>query len=278
MTDHRSSLSQAVTILRFAAAALAAVLLIAGRAHASAEPPIDYDDLDRFASALQAVDAGKPLAGAMAGYVAAGSPAMQIFTSRFGLSGDTLAERVTQRPRYYRYLATLRPEIAAREADIRAALARLKALAPEGSRPVPIHFLVANMKAGANPGVVQTPQGPRPVIAVAIDLVAMSPRVDMSEFPKGPAGTSFDDITTIVVHETAHVFQMQMQGLESYRSIYTDAKRRTNLAFAIREGCADFLTWQATGTSIDNRRDYVKAHERELWAEFQPVVNNPMNP
>jgi hypothetical protein len=277
MTDYRTSPMSTSVIQRFAVAALILFLCIAGRAHASAEPPFVYEDLDRFAAAIDAVDGGAPLAGAMASYVAAGSPGMQIFKSRFGLSAESMVERVTQRPRFYRYLAKLRPEIAALEPQIRAALARLQASAPTGSMPVPLYFLVANMRAGANPGVVQTPQGPRPVIAIGIDLTAMSPRVDMSEFPRGPAGTSFEDMTVLAVHETAHIFQMQMQGLESYRSIYTDPKRSTNLAFAIREGCADFLTWQVTGKSIDNRRDYVKAHERELWAEFQPLLSAPVD-
>ena len=280
MTAHRFT-HPTSTISRLACAALLAFLCTAAPAQAApatVESPIVYDDLDRFAKALESVDAGTPLASAMAGYIAQGSPGMQIFTSRFGLSADTLVERVTQRPRYYRYLAGLRPEIAAREPEIRAALARLLANAPASSRPVPIYLLVANMKAGGNPGVVQTPQGPRPAIALAIDLMAMSPRVDMSEFPKGPAGTGFDDLPTLVVHETAHIFQMQAQGLEAYRSIYADAKRRTNLAFAIREGCADFLTWQATGWTVDGRREYVKAHERALWAEFQPLIHHPMDP
>jgi hypothetical protein len=282
MTDYKSPSFPILAILCRDAltAVLAATLCVAAQAQSSPatlEPPIVYDDLDRFAAALKAVDGGAPLAGAMAGYVAAGSPGMQIFTSRFGLSADSMVERVTQRPRFYRHLAQLRPEIDAREVEMRAALARLKANAPASATPVPIYFMVANMRAGANPGIVQTPQGPKPVIAVAIDLMAMSPRVDMSEFPKGAAGTSFDDLSTIVVHETAHIFQMQAQGFDAYRSIYTDAKRRTNLAFTIREGCADFVTWQATGWSIDGRRDYVRAHERELWTEFRPLLNSPVD-
>lgn len=264
------------------ASLLAATAVSLGVAAALADPgpgaALVYDDVAAFARALAAIDGGQATTAAMAEYIAQASPGMQIFTARFGVNPDTMAERLRQRPRYYRYLATLRPEIEAREPQIRAALARLHAAALPSAVPVPIYFLIANMRAGGNPGMVKTPQGPRVAIGIAIDLMAHSPRVDMSEFPNGPAGIGLDDLPYTAVHEMAHVFQAQAQGMDAYRAMYADPARGTHLAFAVREGCADFVTWQASGLGFAERNAYVKTHERALWAAFEPVLRKPVDP
>jgi predicted DNA-binding ribbon-helix-helix protein len=236
-----------------------------------------YDDLDAFADAQAAIDAGGDVAAEMQAYIDRGSPGLQFFSGRFGATPDSMTRQFTRRPHYYRYLATLRPEIEAREGEVEAAIARLHATAPEGSLTVPVYFMIGNMSGGGNPGIVQTPDGPRPAIAVAIDVIAMSPRVDMSEFPDGPRGARLEDIPYVVLHETAHVFQMQLQGLDNYLSIYREPGRNTNLAFAVREGCADFLTHRASGWSLGGRDHYVAMHEAELWAVFQPIMHEPVD-
>ena len=123
--------------------------------------PIVYGDLDAFASAIEAMEAGAEAKAAIGNYLAAASPGMQIFVSRFGVNVDSMAARLARYPRYYRYLASLRPQVEARELELRKAIAALQASAPEGSRPVPVYYLVANMTAGGNPGIVETPQGRR---------------------------------------------------------------------------------------------------------------------
>lgn len=265
---------------------LAATAVCLGALAAQAAAPSDtpagaalvFDDLTGFAQALAAIDGGTAPATAMADYIAKASPGMQIFTARFGVTAESMAERLATRPRYYRYLASLRPEIEARAPAMRAALSRLQAAAPPSSVAVPVYFLIANMRAGGNPGVVKTPQGPRQVIGIAVDLMANTARVDMSEFPNGPAGIGLDDLAYTVVHEMAHVYQAQAQGLDAYRAMYADRSRGTHLAFAVREGCADFLTWQASGLELRERQAYVNAHERALWAEFAPVLRQPVDP
>ena len=46
----------------------------------------------------------------------------------------------------------------------------------------------------------------------------------------------------------------------------------------VREGCADFLTWQASGLALGDREAYVKANERALWTAFEPVMRKPVDP
>jgi hypothetical protein len=237
-----------------------------------------YDDLSTFAAAITEIDAGSDPFAAFQRYLDKASPGMQIFTARFDTSAATIAEKFTKYPKYYHYLTTLRSEIEAREAEMLTAIGKLQMSAPAGSKPVPVYLLVANMRAGGNPGVVQTPEGPRPVIGVSIDLMAQSDRVDSVEFGGRPPGLKLTDLPYSVVHEMAHIFQAQNQGMANYRSIYNDPAKSTNLAFAIREGCADFLVWQATGLRFEDRYQFVKAHKKELWDEFSAIADKSTDP
>lgn len=265
-----------VTFARHLFAVILAATALASAA-AETQSPIVYDDLDAFAASMASIDAGTAPKDAMAAYLAVASPGMQIFTARFGVTAESMAARLDRYPRYYRHLATLRPQVQAFEPEIRAAMAQLLAAAPHEASLVPIYFLVANMRAGGNPGLVKTAQGMRPAIGIAVDLMAMSADVDRSEFPDGSVGIGLADIPFSAVHEMSHVLQAQAQGMDAYRSIYTDPARGTNLAFAVREGCADFLTWQASGWDLDGRQAYVKANERTLWAAFQPILRERMD-
>lgn len=265
------------------AALLTSLLLGTAAALASASDgktggTLVYDDLDAFAAAIVEIDAGSPPVGVLKRYLDGASPGMQIFTSRFGTSAESIAEKLASHPNYYRYLAGLRPEIEAREAELQRAISELQSSAPAGSRPVPIYFLVANLRAGGNPGVVQTPEGPRPAIGIAIELMAKSDRVDLSEFPNGPPGVSLTDLPMVALHEMSHIFQMQAQGLDNYRSMYTDPARSTNLAFAVREGCADFLVWRAARWRFEDRYQFVREHADQLWAEFSSILHQPVDP
>lgn len=283
--DPRETPMNSIKLPNSSIARVAALLtgLLLGTATASATDgktgsPLIYDDLDAFAAAIADIDAGKEPLDALQRYIDGASPGMQIFTARFGTSAATIAERLASYPNYYRYLASLRPEIEAREAELQRAISELQSSAPAGSRPVPIYFLVANLRAGGNPGMVQTPEGPRPAIGIAIELMAMSDRVDLAEFPKRTPGVSLTDLPAVVVHEMSHIFQMQAQGMDNYRSLYIDPARQTNLAFAVREGCADFLVWRAARWRFEDRYQFVRDHAGQLWAEFSSILHEPVDP
>ncbi|MCB1569464.1 MAG: hypothetical protein KDI69_11695, partial [Xanthomonadales bacterium] len=261
-------LRSAKTITRLTGLAMACALAWASAAEEPAGAPLVYDDLDAFSAAVAKIDSGSDALPTMQSYIAQASPGMQIFTSRFGTNAESMAEKLASHPNYYHYVASLHAGIKAEKAELQKAIGALQSGAPAGVRPVPVYFLVANMRAGGNPGLVQTPEGPRPAIAIAIELMAMSDDVDLAEFPKGPPGVKRVHLPAVAVHEMSHIFQMQIQGMDNYRSLYADPARSTNLAFAIREGCADFLVWRATKMRFEDRYQYVTEHADQLWAEF----------
>lgn len=232
-----------------------------------------YDDLDRFQVALDAIDRGMEAETAFLAYLDGGTPALTAYAERYSLTAQSLAEAFAARPNYYRALPALRADIQAREDDMRAAIARLEDMAPAG-RAVPIHFLIADQKAGGTPVLTRTEAGPRPAIAIALDMMGLTDSTDLSEFPNGPGGRArVADIPQVAVHETVHILQLQAQGgLENYLSIY-NPQTGSMLAIAIREGCAEYLTWLASDWRLGDRHLYGAAHENELWAAFEPVAD-----
>ncbi|MEZ5460686.1 hypothetical protein [Dokdonella sp.] len=265
------------SIARLIKVAMACAVGLASAAEDPAGAPLVYSDLDAFAEAIDKIDAGSEVLPTLQRYMDEASPGMQIFASRFGTSAESIAEKLMSHPNYYHYVAGLGSSIKAGNAELQQAIGKLQADAPAGVRPVPIYFLVANMRAGGNPGLVQTPEGPRPAIAIAVELMSLSDEVDLAEFPKGAPGVQLADLPAVAVHEMSHIFQMQLQGMDNYRSLYTDPARSTNLAFAIREGCADFLVWRSTRMRFEDRYQYVAEHADQLWAEFSAVLDQPVD-
>ena len=77
----------------------------------------------------------------------------------------------------------------------------------------------------------------------------------------------------------AHFYQMLEQSRSGYREMYVNPEKDTLMARAIREGAAEFVTFLATGLTmgdpddLSDRHGYVLAHEKEVWALFEPVWN-----
>ena len=236
--------------------------------------PLIYDDLNRFSEALDAIDGGMDPTLAFEAYLDAGSPALDSYSERYDVSAESIAAAYESRPAYYRAVANLRPTLAEAEPDIQTAIGRLVQMTPTGMS-VPVYFLVADQKAGGTPLLTQTDAGPRPVIAVALDMLGLSPQTDMSEFPTGTGGRAFvDDIPQVVVHEMAHIQQMRSQGgVENYLSVYQPGQG-SMLAIAVREGCAEYATLLVSGQRLGDRHVYGEAHEAELWAAFEPVMDD----
>lgn len=253
-------------------AALAAGLL---SAPALAQTDLHYDDLRRFGAALVEIEAGADAEMAIAAYLDAASPGLAGYAARYQTEASSIAEQYARRPVYYGGLPELEAYLTGRQGEIDAALARLAELAPIG-QPVDSYFFVADQTAGGTPVMMQTETGSRPVVAIAVDMIAMAPDTDMTEFPTGTGGRArAADLPQVVVHENAHVLQMFAQGgIENFRSIYS-AEGGSMMAVAVREGCAEYVTYLASGWRLGDRHLYGEANEAQLWQAFSAIADAP---
>lgn len=240
--------------------------------------PVDadfhYADLDSFAQAIAEIDAGRDANDALRDYLDRASPALKAFAATYGTTAEKIAQQLQKHPKYYRALTRIRPKLESLRPVIAADLRRLAELVPGAQCAV--HFVVAQGVAGATPRQITRPDGTTGiVIVVAVDLLGTDAETDMAEFPT-PLPVTLADLPQVIVHEMVHVLQIRAQGgLANYRSIYTDPARGTLLAFAIREGAAEFVTFLATGRRLGQRHVYGLAREAELWAAFSPVMLEP---
>jgi hypothetical protein len=251
-----------------------AVSLFLG-APAQADPRLHFDDLREFNAALAAIEAGEAPLTAFESYVENASPVFSAFSERYDVTAQSIADAYAQRPLYYRGLPALEAYITARADEIEAALNRLQDMAPAGE-VVPSYFMIANQTAGGTPVLVQSAAGPQINIAIAVDMIAINEATDMSEFPNGTGGrANVSDLPQVVIHENAHVLQLAAQGgLGNYRSIYSP-DTGSMLAVVVREGCAEYLTYLASGWRLGDRHIYAEQNEQELWIEFQTIMNEP---
>lgn len=273
-------------ITLFAAFALGFLANAAGSASPAASSDLAatdsafvYDDLDRFAEAVAAVDRGAPATPTFANYIAKGSPAFPGYVERYGVTAQSIAEAVAERPLHFRRVAGLKNHLRSQEGRIQSAMLRLNKMAP-GDFPVPpVYYLVGNLYAGGIQVGLQPPVGKHSRgLVLLLEALSMSPETDQSEWQGRPYGGGYlEDIPYVAVHESAHVYQYQLMGADNYVSIYQSGNpNNTYLALAVREGCADYATYLASGfRRRGDQMAYGLANERALWAAFQKVMNKP---
>lgn len=242
-----------------------------------ASPRFVYDDFDRFGAALQAIDAGEAPAAAFATYIAGASPAFPFYAERYGVTAEALAAAIARRPRHYRQVAALKRRLQAFEPVIARGVSRLGDLVGDRD-PAPIYFIVAHMVAGGTPTELRPrpPGQPEYGIAIAVETVSRTAESDAAEFSAPYGGAYLADIPYTAIHESVHIHQIRAQGIDNYRSIYRPGPNNTYLALAVREGCADYLTFLVAGLRrTGNQHSWGLAHERDLWQRFQGVMDRP---
>lgn len=82
-----------------------------------------------------------------------------------------------------------------------------------------------------------------------------------------------NELVQVTVHEGVHSLQRHLQGEANYISIYVNQERMTLRNFAIREGAADYLADVVAGRRVTARNTFGEAREADIWAEFQPIMN-----
>jgi uncharacterized protein YjaZ len=169
-------------------------------------------------------------------YLDAGSLGLRIFApTKLGNALDLATQVYNERVRYDSVrAATLRAGEA--EPGIRAAYARLNALYDNARFP-DVYFLVGRFIVGG--------------------WAADSAIIIATEQYHAP-----NELVASVAHELVHVQQPE------------PSSQQTLLERAFTEGTADFIGELISGATTNARAQaYGRAHERELWREFQRVMN-----
>lgn len=255
----------------------AAILLFPIAMHGSAadqpapiERQFHYQDLRAFALALEQQDAGADPETVYQAYIELASAGFKGWMKRYHVSVDRFISRVPPNEAVYRQLPGLETPLSAREGQINRYLGKLSALA-KSNEPLPVYYFVSSQHLLGGTPVALDDAERNFGVGIAVgndDFTPGSP----SGFDPERVG---DSLVQVVVHEAAHILQLQAQGgRPNYISIY-DQEKGSMAAIAIREGCAEYLTYLASGLRFGDRHKYVAAHERELWDAFKEIADEP---
>lgn len=226
-----------------------------------------YTDLENFLNAYALLSEGEDTIGILQKeYFDKGTMALKEFSSNFALDAKHLAKTIAKYPKYYASLSGINERIKNQESELNEVFVRLKKLYPAGEIPT-VYYLVGGFRAGGNGGEGN-------YVLIGTEIFDLKKDTDWNEFNKERLFYP-SSITHIVAHETTHILQEDIQGTEDYISIYTDESKGTLLAYAIREGGADYFAELISGNHINPKaHEYGTLHEKELWQLFKQDMRN----
>lgn len=232
-----------------------------------------YQDIANFRETLEVMQSGGDTLAAFETYFAKASPGMNGWISRYNWTPDKLAQRVAKQPKYYASLVNVDRDLKKLEKEISMHYDKMKSLYPAEFVAIPPTYYFIMWGGGGSIELTGN--------MISMDYFGYNDTLDLSEFEQYgglfPKGTfplvRVEDVPQVAVHEMAHLFQTYLQGEIDYVSIYLKEAKNTMLAYAIREGGAEFITELATGLKHPKKHNYGDAHEKELWEKFKPLLN-----
>lgn len=231
----------------------------------SITPPIGYStpaeasivttDVGAFWTAFDQIDSGADTMP-LRGYIDNGTVGLRDFTDLRWKNATTLTQAVWARRPYYASIRATTLVAAQMEPQIRAAFAIADTLIDDAIFP-DVYFAIGAMGTGgttSNHGLL-----------IGVELFSKAPDspTDVLTPWQKSVIRSNDVLPAVVAHELVH-----------YQQKYSGSSNQTLLGQSIREGSADFIGKLLSGRTINESVEaYGLAHEAELWAEFQPVMN-----
>jgi len=178
-------------------------------------------------------------------YLDKGTPGLKMFIGKYDLTCERLVKALRKYPEAYNSLSESLSLLRGQKRAFQGAYAELQRFIPGAEFP-PTYFLVGGHR-GIGSGSYEGP---------LITIEKESP------------GSIEGDLKGTLVHEMVHMQQLRVLG-EKYFTIFNEEK--TLLALSIREGVAQFFAYLVTEGKTFKApvRDYVIAHESELWVRFR---------
>ncbi|HLJ91031.1 MAG TPA: DUF2268 domain-containing putative Zn-dependent protease [Candidatus Angelobacter sp.] len=169
-------------------------------------------------------------------YIQKGSPGVQAFIPARIVSAEALAKTILKDPQYYEAVRVNTLKMSNFVPEIRRGFLRLQEMFPDAVFPS-VYFVVGRRNSG----------GTNKENGLIMGAEMFSDNNSLLHLAQVPS---------LVVHELVHHQQQ--------------AKSSDLLAYAMREGAADFIAELITGDEGDeNLKSYGDSHEQELWKKFQ---------
>ena len=231
-----------------------------------------YDDIANFRETYKIMEQGGDTLAAFENYFEKASPGMKGWISRYNWTAEKLAKRVSLQPKYYASMLNVDEELKKLEEDISRHYDAMKALYPSEFVTIPPTYYFIMWGGGGSIELTGN--------MISMDYFGYKEGLDHKEFEQYgglfPQGTfpivGIEDVPQIAVHEVAHLFQTYLQGETDYVSMYLEEDKTTMLAYAIREGGAEFIAYLGTGLIDPKKHDYGNLKERQLWQQFKPLL------
>ena len=263
-----------ITPLRSAVAAIAFTALpAAALAQVPSVPgPVSfhYEDLERFEALLASIEDRTDPVDAFSDYMDSGSAGLRGWMGRYNVSAELFGSLYEDYGLAFQAMPHLTAPLQAHEDITRESIERLRDLAGSDIA-IPVYYFVSSQHrfAGTPVRLENDPAG----VGVGAAL-GVSGRYNIEDgLP--PTDETIASLSYLAVHEASHILQLHAQGgLRNYRSIYAPGGG-TMLSIALREGCAEYLTYLASGERYGDRHLYVAAHEAELWSDFMAIADEP---
>lgn len=228
-----------------------------------------YSDIARFENVLEMIADGQAPETAFESYLQEASPGLVGWTGRYQVSPERFALSFESNAPVYQALPLLEDRLRGREDQTSQALEALRNLAQSDEFFYVYYFVSSQHLYAGTP--IFTPGGDGEIgIGVALGIDPDLPQP--TSFEDVPIERTVDDLTYIAVHEASHILQLRAQTPENYLSIY-EPGGGTMLSIAIREGCAEYLTYLASGWRFGDRHTYYSDHEERLWEEFKTIAD-----
>ena len=236
-----------------------------------------YEDIANFRKVYEVAESKGDTLKAMKEYFANASEGMRGWIQRYNTKPETMVKAIKYMPKYYKSLLTIDDTLKQYEEEIIKGLNGIKELYPSDFVYLPpVYYFIL---IGGGGSVEMTAN------MMSVDYYGYHENIDKDEFkrvgglfPEGSFPLEWtDQVPHVAVHETAHLLQSYIQGDFDYVSIYTDDKKRTMLAYAIREGGADYITYLGSGLKNKRVHSFGNSKEEELWKLFQPLLADDPN-
>ncbi len=212
-----------------------------------AAPVVSTADVHRFVDALHRIPAGDPTCAAFGDYLAAGSPGLIAYASKFGMGRKELCGALRRSPALYASLEGKLSGLDSAQSAIAAIYSTYRQrLDPDAKLPS-VYFLVGYGISGGT-----TVGWRHPLVLIGVERASR-----------------IDRIAPTIAHEFVHT-QQQYPWLGALTG-GPSFLRGSLLRHSIKEGSANLVAELLTGTRQGNA--YGEAHAAALWTEFQAAMH-----